>query len=221
MTKRALAGFLVLITAARIAAAQDVASMVADKDAGAELAKIVTSAEQKGLPIDPIIARVRYAVMMRAPAPRIVAAAHGVAARLEDARNALAPQPTAKDIIAGEDALGSGVSKKSLQEIRKISANKPVAVPLGVLAQLVASEVPEKTATKYVTDLIKHGATAEQLATLGNDVNADVKLGSAATNALELRMNRLNAVLGAPGANADAAASVPTSLQSGDGKKKP
>lgn len=195
--------------------------MVADKDAGAELAKIVASAEQKGLPIDPIIARVRYAVMMRVSAPRIVAAAHGVAARLEDARNALAPQPTAKDIIAGEDALGTGVSKNSLQEIRKVIPNRPVAVPLGVLSQLVASKVPEKTAAKYVTNLIKHRATDEQLATLGNEVEAEVKLGSRATAALELRMNHLNAVLGAPGANADAAASVPTSLQSGDGKKKP
>ena len=221
MTKRALSTFLVLISAGRIAAAQDVASLVADKDASAELAKIVAAAERKGLPVDPIIARVRYAVMMRAPAPRIVAAANSVAARLEDARNALAPQPTAKDIIAGEDALGSGVSKKSLQEIRKASTNKPLAVPLGVLAQLVASEVPEKTATKYVTNLMKHGATAEQLATLGNEVEAEVKLGSGATAALELRMNHLNAVLGAPGANGDAAASAPTSLQSGDGKKKP
>jgi hypothetical protein len=221
MMKRAPTAFLVLITAAVVAGAQDVASLVADKDASVELAKIVSATEQKGLPVDPIIAKVRYAVMMRAPAPRIVAAAHGVAARLEDARNALAPQPTAKDIVAGENALGSGVSKKSLQEIRKVSSNKPLAVPLGVLAQLVASEVPEKTATKYVTDLIKHGATAEQLATLGNEVEAEVKLGSGATAALELRMNHLNAVLGAPGANADAAASVPTSLQSGDGKKKP
>jgi hypothetical protein len=132
----------------------------------------------------------------------------------------LAPHPDSTDITAGENALGAGVSTKSLQEIRKVSPNKPVAVPVGVLAQLVASNVPEKKAAKYVTDLIKRGATVDQLATLGNQVNADVSVGDAATSALELRMNRLNAVLGVPGANGDAAA-IPSSLQSGDGKKKP
>jgi predicted FMN-binding regulatory protein PaiB len=231
---RAGCGFLILISIARAAAAQSVSAngthadsinaivaLVADREASAELAKIVAATEQNGLPIHPILAKVRYAVIVaHAPAPRIVAAARAVAARLEEARSALAPHPTPPDIMAGEAALLSGVSTKSLQEIRKLSANKPVVVPLGVLAQLVSSNVPEKSAAKYVTDLIKRGASVDQLATLGNDVNADVKLGTAATSALELRMNRLNAVLGAPGANGDAL-SLPASIQQGDGKKKP
>jgi hypothetical protein len=227
-------GFVVLVSVARAAAAQSISAnathadsvnaivaLVADREASAELARIVAATEQNGLPVHPILAKVRYAVIVaHAPAPRIVAAANAVAARLEDARSALAPHPTPTDIMAGENALWSGVSTKSLQEIRKASQNKSVAVPLGFLAQLVVSNVPEKKATKYVTDLIKRGATADQLVALGNDVNADVKLGTAATSALELRMSRLNAVLGVPGASGDAAA-APTSLQSGDGKKKP
>jgi len=217
---RAGLGLIVLACATRVAAAQEISALVADREASAELAKIVATVRQNGLPLEPILAKVQYAVMVRSPAPRIVAAAHAVAARLEDARSALAPQPTATDIVAGENALWSGVSRKSLEEIRKVSPNKPVAVPLGVLAQLVVSSVPEKKATKYVTDLIKRGATSDQLVALGNDVNAEVKLGTRAMDALEVRMNRLNAVLGVPGANGDAA-SVPTSLQSGDGKKKP
>src|SRR4029079_1715495 len=213
-------GLLVLIGAARTAASQDVQILGSDREASAELAKIVVAAKESGLPVDPILAKARYGVTVHAPASRIVAAARAVAKRLEDARTALAPQPTANDIAAGENALGSEISRNSLQEIRKVSPHKPVAVPLGVLAQLVANKVPEKKAVKYVTELIKHGATDQQVADLGNDVNAEVKLGSSAVDALEMRMNRLNAVLGAPGANGDAA-SVPTSLQSGDGKKKP
>ena len=213
-------GLLVLISAARAAASQDVPLLGSDREASAELAKIVAAAQESGLPVDPILAKARYGVTVHAPASRIVAAARAVAKRLEDARSALAPQPTANDIAAGENALGSEISRKSLQEIRKVSPHKPVAVPLGVLAQLVANKVPEKKAVKYVTELIKHGATDQQVADLGNDVNAEVKLGSSAVDALEMRMNRLNAVLGAPGANGDAA-SVPTSLQSADGKKKP
>src|SRR5678815_4041711 len=127
---RAGLGLIVLACATRVAAAQEISALVADREASAELAKIVATVRQNGLPLEPILAKVQYAVMVRSPAPRIVAAAHAVAARLEDARSALAPQPTATDIVAGENALWSGVSRKSLEEIRKVSPNKPVAVPL-------------------------------------------------------------------------------------------
>ena len=219
---RARTAFMLGLCAASATWAQDASDLlVGDREASAELAKIVEATRVGGLPVDPILAKVRYAVLVaHAPAPRIVAAARAIAARLEDARSALAPHPTPTDIAAGEDALSSGVSRKALQDIRKVSANKPVAVPLGVLAQLVANGVPEKRASKYVTDLISRGATAEQLVALGNDVNADIALGSRASNALDVRMSHLNAVLGIPTANGDAA-STPTSLQSGDGKKKP
>jgi len=217
---RAGLGLIVLACSARVATAQDISSLITDREASVELEKIIAAAKESGLPVDPILAKVRYGVTVHAPPSRIVAAAHAVATRLEDARRALAPQPTAKDIAAGENALGSDVSRNSLQEIRKASPNRPVAVPLGVLAQLVVNKVPEKKAVKYVTDLIKYGATDQQVADLGNDVNADVKLGSPGLTALEMRMNRLNAVLGAPGANGDAL-SLPASIQQGDGKKKP
>jgi hypothetical protein len=222
MIRASRAALMLTLCVASGARAQDASDLlVGDREASAELAKIVESTRIGGLPVDPILAKVRYAVLVaHAPAPRIVAAARAIAARLEDARSALAPHPTPTDIAAGEDALSSGVSRKALQDIRKVSANRPVAVPLGVLAQLVANGVPEKRASKYVTDLISRGATAEQLVALGNDVNTDIALGSRASNALELRMSRLNAVLGIPTASGDAAA-APTTLQSGDGKKKP
>lgn len=222
MSRAIRAGVMLVFCAASVVRAQDPSELlVGDREASAELARIVEATRMGGLPVDPILAKVRYAVLVaHAPAPRIVAAARAIAARLEDARNALAPHPTPTDIAAGEDALSSGVSRKALQDVRKVSTNKPVAVPLGVLAQLVVSGVPEKRAAKYVTDLISRGASAEQLVALGNDVNADVALGSRASNALELRMNRLNAVLGIPTASGDAASS-PAAIQAGDGKKKP
>lgn len=222
MSRAIRAGVMLVFCAASVVRAQDPSELlVGDREASAELARIVEATRMGGLPVDPILAKVRYAVLVaHAPAQRIVAAARAIAARLEDARNALAPHPTPTDIAAGEDALSSGVSRKALQDVRKVSTNKPVAVPLGVLAQLVVSGVPEKRAAKYVTDLISRGASAEQLVALGNDVNADVALGSRASNALELRMNRLNAVLGIPTASGDAASS-PAAIQAGDGKKKP
>jgi hypothetical protein len=142
-------------------------------------------------------------------------------ARLEEARKALAPHPTERDIIAGQDALSASVSSKALRDIRKVSPNRPVAVPLGVLAQLVSNHIPEDRASRIVTDLIKHGASEDQILALGKDVNADVAVGARPNIALDLRMSRLNAVLGIPTSTTDGvSATAPTSLD-GPGKKKP
>jgi hypothetical protein len=216
---RAGAVVMLLACLVRAAAAQDTSTLLSgDREASAELSRIVETTRRGGLPVDPILAKVRYAVLVaHAPPPRIVAAARAVAARLDEARSALAPHPTPPDIAAGEDALSSGVSRAALQDIRKANPNRPVAVPLGVLAQLVANGVPEKRAAKIVTDLIRRGATAEQLVALGNEINADVALGTVAANALELRTSRLNAVLALPSTSAEAS---PTSTTIG-GPKKP
>jgi hypothetical protein len=209
---------MLLACAVRVAAAQDTSALISgDREASAELSRIVETTRQGGLPVDPILAKVRYAVLVaHAPPPKIVAAARAVAGRLEEARNALAPHPTPPDIAAGEDALSSGVSPAALQDIRKANPSRPVAVPLGVLAQLVANGVPEKRAAKIVTDLIRRGATAEQLVALGNEVNADVALGTVAASALDLRMSRLNAVLALPGTSTEAS---PASITTGSPRK--
>ena len=220
MMKFVRAGALLLVVgAARAAGAQDMSALIAnDRAASAELAAIIAATQENGLPVEPIIAKIRYALLVaHAPSPKIISTARAMAARLDEARKALAPHPTDRDIAAGEDALNAGVSAQSLQNIRKVSANRPVAVPLGVLAQLVTSHVDEKRAAKIVTDLIKRGASGEQLVALGNEVNTDIAMGTQVNSALELRMNRLNAVLGLPSANGDAATST---LQFGDQPRK-
>jgi hypothetical protein len=159
-------------------------------------------------------------VLFHSPPERIVTAAQSVVARLEEARVALAPRPTQSDIAAGENALGvDGVTKTALQAVRATSPNRPVAVPLGLLAQLVASKVPLPRATKIVTDLIKRGATDAQLLALGNDVNADVVHGARAMASLDVRLQGLNAVLAPLGGTATTADGPQAA--SGSGPKKP
>jgi hypothetical protein len=219
--KRVLIRSAVLLAAVTsIGSAQD--SIIAgDRAASAELSKIIEATRANGLPVEPILAKVNYGLLMKASAPRIIAAARGTAARLEEARAALAPHPTDLDIAAGENALSSHVSVKSLQSIRKAAPNRPVAVPLGVLSQLVASGVDEPEAAKRVTELIRKGVTVEQLASLGNEVNSDVQLGAKANSSFELRMSRLTAVLGAPNAASADVGLTAGALPSTPGKKKP
>jgi hypothetical protein len=209
---------LLAVIAPHASAQQDSLFFPGDREASAQLSAIVASARDAGLPVDPILGKVRYGVVVvHAQPPRIVGAARALAARLQVARDALAPGPTASDIANGADALEYGATKEQLHTIRLVSGDQPISTALGVLAQLVASGVDAKLATKTVTDLIKRHATAAQLVALGTDVNADVANGAKATAALDIRLRGLTAVLAPPGAavGADAAPSALTP------KKKP
>jgi hypothetical protein len=185
-----------LIAAARGLAAQDAPLIPGDRDASEQLMKIVEATRQSGLPVDPILAKVSYGVTIaHAPSARIVAAARAIASRLPVARDALAPDATPLDIVAGEGALSNGATRESLRAIRTAGGNQPLSVTLGVLAQLVASGVPPQRASQTVVGFMRRGASVRQLSSLGNDVNVDVTNGSAAVTALDTRARGLNAVL--------------------------
>ena len=208
---------LAIAGAARTAGAQDsVSQLAADRVTAVQLARIVDSARALGLPTDPIVAKIRRGALLRTPPERIVVVARAVATRLAEARVALAPAPTAAEIAAGADALSvAGVTSDALRAVRSARPDKPVAVPIGVLTQLVASGVPAKRATEIVTDLIKRGANNVQLVALGNDVDFDIGRGARATAALDVRLRGLTAVLAPSSGSATAAG-----LQSTDAPKK-
>lgn len=201
---RALMLFVALIASVgRLQAQQPLASVPGfDEQTRAELEQIVERTATRGLPPQPIVVKARFAALMHAPGPKIVSVARAVADRLEVARTALAPQPTAGDIKAGEDALSAGVTPDALRLVRAVRPDRPVAVPLGLLAQLVVTGVPVARASKIVTDLMRKGADSQQLVALGNDVNSDVALGERAEAALDLRTQALDAVLGSSAAGA-------------------
>ena len=194
--------------------AQDsMAFLAGDRETAAQVTRIVESARNQGLPTEPILAKAQEGVLFHSPSARIVAAAQSVAKRLEVARNALAPSPTPADIAAGENALSiQGVSIEQLRVVRAISPNRPVAVPIGVLAQLVASGVPVSQATSIVTDLMRRGVTNVQLVALGADVNSDVAAGTRADAALGVRVAGLTPFLAPNAGSQTATETAPLSL---------
>lgn len=184
-----------------------------DSATTAQVAAVVADARAQGLPVDPIVAKVRLGALRQAPDSLIVAAAKAVAQRLAIARVALQPLPAPGDVAAGADALSTGVTPEALRMIRAASGNRPVAVPLGVVAELTATGVPPVRAATIITALMRRGAPERQLVALGNDVDADVKSGAGAEASLGVRIQRLEAVLPArvpaPSAGANATGTTP------------
>ena len=192
-----------------------------DGETQAVVLRTLDSAKMRGLPVDPLVDKALEGATKRAAGPRIQAAVAMLMQRLEAARDALAPNPGPRDIAAGADALAYGATREALVTMRAIRPNESIAVPLGVLTQLVASGVPVARATRVVADLLRRGARDEQLIALNNDVRAFVAAGVSPQAALDVRMRGLNAVL-PPGGVAGAAAgdnATPTSL-SGPPKKR-
>jgi hypothetical protein len=204
-----------------VAPAQQIGAGIADSAAAAQIARIVDDTKAQGLPIDPIVAIVNRGVLLHMPPQRLLVAARAVSTRLAKARTALQPKPTSADIAAGGDALAVGVTEQSLRVIRAASPDRPVAVPLGVLTQLVAGGVTHARATDIVTKLIRAGATNVQLVALGNDVNSDVAMGNRADASLDVRLQKLTPLLAPLGAHAADAAQGVTLTNGATPPKKP
>jgi hypothetical protein len=190
-----------------------------DGETQAAVLRAVDSAHTRGLPTEPLVDKALEGATKRAAGPRIQAAVSALLLRLEAARDALSPNPTPRDIAAGADALAYGATREALKTMRAIRPNEPIAVPLGVLTQLVASGVPVARATRVVSDLLRRGARDEQLIALNDDVRSYVAAGASPEIALDVRTRGLNAVL--PPAGGAAVASDAAPGQSTAGQKKP
>jgi hypothetical protein len=158
-------------------------------DAGALAAvrAAVADAAAAALPVEPLVARALAGVEAGAPGPRVVGAVRTLAGRLEAARQALAPAAGSAEVVAGADAIAVGVPASVLRELRRLAPGRSLAVPLGVVAQLVARGVPAPRAAAAVSGLVRRGATAAQLVALDAGVRADVASGAAPGASLDAR----------------------------------
>jgi hypothetical protein len=177
-----------------------------DSETHAVVLRTLDSARTRGLPTQPLVDKALEGATKKATGPRIQAAVSTLLLRLEAARDALAPNPTPRDITAGADALAYGATRDALKAMRAIRPNDSVAVPLGVLTQLVASGVPVGRATRVVAELLRRGARDAQLIALSEDVRSYVAAGASPEVALDVRTRGLNAVLPPPAAAAGVAA---------------
>lgn len=181
-----------------------------DPDTYRAITQVIDAARARALPTDPLVDRALEGAMKRAPGPRIQSAVATLAQRLEVAKKALAPSPTDGDIAAGAGALGVGVPGETLREIRALQPNRSIAVPLGVLTELVSRSVPVDRATRIVVELLRGGATPPQLVALGENVQRDIAAGIEPSAALDIRTRGVASALpGATGLNGDALGGAP------------
>jgi hypothetical protein len=170
-----------LLISGRIASAQQVvyAAGVSPLDSAtqAALRSEMSRAQSRGLPVEPLEAKVREGQIKRAAPARIRSAVTALAVRLDTARAALGPASNAAELVAGADALAAGADAGALRTLRTTAGARDLAAPLGALAQLVASGVASGRATQMIVELLKRGVTPREVLAFGIAVESDVVAG--------------------------------------------
>jgi hypothetical protein len=164
------------------------ASVALDSATTAAIAPIVAEARAKQLPVELLYVKAREGQVMRAPLTAVTAAVRALADRLHMAHDALAPNPSDQELRAAVDAIKAGVPSESLRAMRKAARDESLAVPLGVLTQLVVSGVPVEKASMRIVDLLQRGAAPKNFIALNESVRQDVAAGRRPDESLDLRL---------------------------------
>ncbi|HET9011153.1 MAG TPA: hypothetical protein VFN38_05025 [Gemmatimonadaceae bacterium] len=205
--------------AQRPAVAAGVAA-TADTTLDPSVVREIEMARARGVPTEPLLAKVREGRLKRAPVPRIRTAVRALATRLDSARAALGPDASADELIAGADALAAGADVTAVRAVRDASPAAPVSAPLGALAQLVASGVPPARAVTMIVDLMRRKATPSQVLAFGNSVEADAAGGLPAEEAARFRWREFGSAAVGDLPARDALTSSP-GTQQGSGTSSP
>jgi len=153
----------------------------------AAVERVIDSAQTAGLPAELLVDKALQGAAMGARGDAIVKAVRLQAERLDVARDALGPSSHHTELDAAVAALQAGVQPEALARIRSDRQKQPLAVPLGVLADLIGRGVPTKDATQTVLTLTRAGTTDEQLLAFQREVERDIGIGAPPAAAVELR----------------------------------
>jgi hypothetical protein len=159
----------------------------------AALRQEMSRAQSRGLPVEPLEAKVREGQIKRAAPARIRSAVTALAVRLDSARAALGPASNAAELVAGADALAAGADARALRTLRTTGGARDLAAPLGALAQLIASGVAQSRATQMIVELLKRGVTPREVLAFGIAVESDVVAGVPPDESAVFRLRAIEA----------------------------
>lgn len=198
----ATVALLYLLAAPCVASAQSQLTLDAITDVRVRdaIRGTISEARTKGVPDEPLLAKVREGVAKQSAPERIRDAVALLATRLERAQRALTPTYSVDELAAGAGALAQEVPEETLRNLRRAWPDKPLTVPLGVLTELVANGISVKKAAASVYALLERGASSAQIVALGDTVRSDIAAGRAPDASIELRTKGIFSLLQSQGA---------------------
>lgn len=140
---------------------------------------LLDSARLAGLPTDPIESKALEGISKRASGRLIVLRVRETLHTLRTAREALGPQATSDELVAGAGALRVGLTTVELSQLaRSRTTRNLLTVPLVVLSDLISRGVPRDTASTTIFQLWQRGAADDDFLGLWRGVERDIVSGT-------------------------------------------
>lgn len=153
----------------------------------AAVVPILDSARAAGLPIAPLEEKVLEGVTKQADPARIGAAVRRLARELGEARTVLGERASARQLVAGADALRAGLTSRDLARLRAARPERDPAGALELATDLMIQGVEAEAACVVVLDVLVAGASDADLEQLRMAVARDVAGGVPPSVAASLR----------------------------------
>lgn len=150
--------------------------------AEAAVNRIADSARTRGLPTDPLFAKVAEGLLKNADPSRIVDAVRGLARELDVARQSLGSGASSAELVAAASLVHVGVTPSQLKHLSEVGSEhgtpNRLVMPFTVLADLVARHVSTDVALSSIETLVERGAPDAQFATLRTAIERDIASGA-------------------------------------------
>ena len=150
--------------------------------AEAAVNRIADSARTRGLPTDPLFAKVAEGLLKGADPSRIVDAVRGLSRELDVARQSLGTGASNAELVAAASVLHVGVTPAQLKRLSEVGTERGtpnrLVMPFTVLADLVARHVSTDVAISSIETLVERGAPDAQFASLRTAIERDIASGT-------------------------------------------
>ncbi len=217
----AIAVFVAIPIAATAQHTTMIPEAIANREVREAVYTLLNDARAKGIPEEPLIAKVREGIAKQSDPALIGSAVATLLVRLERAQKALAPVYNTEELAAGAGALAVSVPDEMLRNMRRSWPSKPLTVPIGVLTELVANGIPAASAAGRINALLERGASSAQIVALGDTVRSDVAAGRPADASMALRTKGILTLLTSTGAAVPAAGTTDLTQSRERGRRPP
>lgn len=156
-----------------------------DSLTSATVTRLSDSVRRAGLPSEPLVAAALEGAARQASPDRIVAAVRELAAALGTARQVLGRSSRDDELVSAAGALVAGIPTDMLHEFRRARRRGSLAVPLVILADLVARGIPADTVGSMIADALRGGMKDSELDAFRSSVGRDISSGRSPLNAFE------------------------------------
>jgi hypothetical protein len=152
---------------------------------------VIDSAQQRGLPTEPLVQKALEGARKSAESTSIARAVAALSHRLELARTGLGAQATESELVAGASALYVGIPVSGIARLRTARPQGSLTTALVALTFFVQRGVTRDASLHMIESLVAASIDDTDLLRLQQSVDTDIRAGAAPASASEARVEAL------------------------------